>query len=178
MSMIRATINGMRESGCFILKKKMVNRAGRWVIRAMLVLMVARTAAASVADTPVTPNASPEAQALRSYFSDIYGKKIISGQQEGWRRTNGLCFELNYLTNTTGKLPALLAMDLLPYTDTSPRHDTNHLLAKQALDWYQNRHGIVEFCWHWRAPMNGNEIYTKDTRFDLSRGVTEGTPEN
>ena len=178
MSMIRATINGMRESGCFILKKKMVNRAGRWVIRAMLVLMVARTAAASVADTPVTPNASPEAQALRSYFSDIYGKKIISGQQEGWRRTNGLCFELNYLTNTTGKLPALLAMDLLPYTDTSSRHDTNHLLAKQALDWYQNRHGIVEFCWHWRAPMNGNEIYTKDTRFDLARGVTEGTPEN
>jgi hypothetical protein len=26
--------------------------------------------------------------------------------------------------------------------------------------------------------MNGNEIYTKDTTFDLSRGVTEGTPEN
>jgi hypothetical protein len=75
MSMIRATINGMRESGCFILKKKMVNRAGRWVIRAMLVLMVARTAVASVADTPVTPNASPEAQSLLTYFSDIYGKK-------------------------------------------------------------------------------------------------------
>ena len=26
--------------------------------------------------------------------------------------------------------------------------------------------------------MSGNEIYTKDTKFDLSRGVTEGTPEN
>ena len=143
-----------------------------------LMLTVARTAVASGADTLVTPNALPEAQSLLAYFSDIYGKKIISGQQEGRRGTNDLCFELNYLTNTTGKLPALLAMDLLPYTDTSPRHDTNHLLAKHALDWYQNRHGIVEFCWHWRAPMNGHEIYAKDTRFDLARGVMEGTPEN
>src|ERR1039458_7801842 len=108
MSMIRATINGMRESGCFILKKKMVNRAGRWVIRAMLVVRDPRTAVASVAATPVTTNASPEVQALLTYFSDIYGKKIISGQQEGRRGTNGLSFELNYLTNTTGKLPLLL----------------------------------------------------------------------
>ena len=168
MSMICAAING--------------TRTNRWVVRVMLLLALgltaARTAVASGADTPVTPNASPEAQALLAYFSDIYEKKIISGQQEGRRGTNDFCFELNYLTNTTGKLPALLAMDLLPYTDTSPRHDTNHLLAKHAIDWYQNRHGIVEFCWHWRAPMNGNEIYTKNTTFDLARGVTEGTPEN
>jgi mannan endo-1,4-beta-mannosidase len=164
MSMIHPAING--------------TRTNQWVVRAMLVLMVARTAVAFVADTPVTPNASPEAQSLLAYFSDIYGKKIISGQQEGRRGTNGLCFELNHLTNITGKLPALLAMDLSDYTGPSRGHDTNHTLARHAIDWYQNRHGIVEFCWHWRAPMNGNEIYTKDTTFDLSRGVTEGTPEN
>jgi mannan endo-1,4-beta-mannosidase len=129
------------------------------------------------ADTPVTPGSSKEAQTLLTFFADIYGKKIISGQEDGWRHTNGLSEELNYITNTTGKLPALLAMDVSGYTDKSPRRDTHHQLMQHALDWYQNRHGLVEFCWHWRAPMNEPEFYTKDTTFDISRAVTPGTPE-
>jgi mannan endo-1,4-beta-mannosidase len=129
------------------------------------------------ADTPVTPGASREAQALLTFFADTYGKKIISGQQDGWRRTNGLSVELNYITNTTGKLPALLAMDVSGYTDKSPRRDTNHLLMKRAAAWFEDRNGIVEFCCHWRAPMNEPAFYTKDTTFDISRAVTEGTPE-
>ncbi|MGD0206528.1 MAG: glycosyl hydrolase [Verrucomicrobiota bacterium] len=168
MSTIHPAINGTRTK--------------RWVVRAMLLLALVLTSARTVvvlgADTPVTPNASPQVQSLLAYFSDIYGKKIISGQQEGWRGTNDLCFELNYLTNTTGKLPALLAMDLSGYTGPSRGHDTNHTLARHAIDWYQTRHGIVEFCWHWRAPMNEPAFYTKDTTFDLARGLTEGTPEN
>ena len=115
MSMIRPAIYGMRTN--------------RWVVRVMLLLTLALTVMPTVvalgADTPVTPNASPEAQALLTYFSDIYGKKIISGQQEGWRGTNDLCFELNYLKHTTGKLPALLAMDLSGSTGPSCGHDPN-----------------------------------------------------
>ena len=129
------------------------------------------------ADTPVTSGASQEAQSLLTFFADTYGKKIISGQQDGWRRTNGLSAELNYITNTTGKLPALLAMDVAGYTDESPRRDMNHLLANRAADWFNQRNGIVEFCWHWRAPMNEPAFYTKETTFDISRAVTEGTPE-
>ncbi|MEI9865974.1 MAG: glycosyl hydrolase [Limisphaerales bacterium] len=140
-------------------------------------LFLAPAAFGFEADTPVTPEASHEAQSLLTFFSDIYGKKIISGQQDGWRRTNGLSLELNYINNTTGKLPALLAMDVMGYTDKSPHRDTNHLLMRHAADWYQKRNGIVEFCWHWRAPMNEPEFYTKDTTFDISRAVTEGTPE-
>ena len=169
------TVNSKSQLRGGIHLKQRVNQVGLvWI----LVGAVALAGVARGGDTPVTPNASPEAQSLMAYFSDIYGKKIISGQQEGWLRTNGLCFELNYLTNTTGKLPALLAMDFIAYTDNSPRRDAQHQLARRAIDWSQNRHGIVEFCWHWRAPMHGNEIYTKDTKFDLARGVTAGTPEN
>ena len=55
----------------------------------------------------VTPGASREAQSLLTFFANTYGKKIISGQQDGWRRTtNGLSAELNYITNTTGKYRA------------------------------------------------------------------------
>lgn len=168
-------VNGMHRLRSLVHLKKGVNRA---VLGLALAGALAQTAVARGADTPVTPNASPEAQSLLAWFSDIYGKKIISGQQEGRRGTNDLCFELNYLTNTTGKLPALLAMDLLPYTDSSPHRDIHHRLARHAIDWHQNRHGLVEFCWHWRAPMDGNEIYTKDTKFDLARAMTAGTPEN
>ena len=130
------------------------------------------------ADTPVTPNASPEARRLLAFFSDIYGKRIISGQQDGWQWTNGLSFELNYIINTTGELPALLAMDVSSYTDKSARRDTNHRLMQHALDWSQQRHGLVEFCWHWRAPMGEPAFYTKDTKFDISRAVIPGTSEN
>jgi hypothetical protein len=129
------------------------------------------------ADTPVTPGASAEAQSLLAFFSHTYGKKIISGQQDGWRRTNGLSLELNYITNATGKLPALLAMDLSGYTGQSPPHDQDHLLARRGVDWFHQRHGIVEFCWHWRAPMGESAFYTKNTKFDIARAVTEGTPE-
>ena len=130
------------------------------------------------ADTPVTPRASPETQSLLTFFANTYGKNIISGQQDGRRQTtNGLSAELNYITNTTGKLPALLALDVSGYTDQSPPRDTQHLLMKQAADWFQNRGGIVEFCWHWRAPMKEPAFYTKETTFDIVRAVTEGTPE-
>jgi hypothetical protein len=143
----------------------------------MALLLLAQIVSGFEADTPVTPGASREAQSLLNFFSDIYGKKIISGQQDGWRRTNDLSVELNYITNTTGRLPALLAMDVSGYTDKSPRHDTQHRLVRHAADWFNDRNGIVEFCWHWRAPMNEPEFYTKDTTFDISHAVTEGTPE-
>lgn len=142
-----------------------------------MVLFSATRLFAFAPDTPVTPGASPEAQSLLAFFTDTYGKKIISGQQDGWRQTNGLSFELNYITNTTGKLPALLAMDLSGYTAKPLRPDLNHRIAKQAINWFDNRHGIVEFCCHWRAPMNEPEFYSKDTSFDITRAVTEGTPE-
>src|ERR1035437_7202569 len=146
-------------------------RAMKVFLAASLVLL-AQMVFGFEADTPVTPDASREAQSLLTFFSDSYGKKIISGQQDGWWRTNGLSRELNYITNTTGKLPALLAMDVSGYTDKSPRRDTNHLLVKRAADFNQ-RHGIVEFCWHWRAPMNEPAFYIKDTTFDLSRRSEE-----
>jgi hypothetical protein len=144
---------------------------------AITLLFLTPTVFAFEADTPVTPGASREAQSLLTFFADTYGRKIISGQQDGWQRTNGLSVELNYITNTTGQLPALLAMDVAGYTDKSSRHDTNHLLMKRAAEWFNQRNGILELCWHWRAPLNEAAFYTKDTTFDIARAVTEGTPE-
>lgn len=131
------------------------------------------------ADTPVTPDASAEAQSLLAFLEDTYGKKIISGQQEGWRGTNELGFELNYIREASGKLPALLAMDVAPYTRARPARPrpARHEVVNHAVDWYANRNGIVSLCWHWSAPMNERVFYTKDTTFNPARAVIEGTPE-
>jgi hypothetical protein len=151
--------------------------AGYRLLFIVPILLLAQIGRGFEADPPVTPGASREAQSLLAFFDDTYGRKIISGQQDGWWRTNGLSRELNYITNTTGKLPALLAMDLSSYTDKSRRRDTGHRLAKYAVEWYADRGGIVEFCCHWHAPTNQPAIYAKDTTFDISRAVTPGTPE-
>src|SRR6185503_14448941 len=96
--------------------------------RLILILTLALgVVAGSGAETPVTLNASAEAQSLMAYLSDVYGRKILSGQQEGWRGTNVLGFELMHLTNTTGKLPALLGLDFIASTVTAPTRDSGHL---------------------------------------------------
>ena len=131
-------------------------------------------------DTPVTPNASPEVQSLLAYFSGIYGKHILSGQQEGWRGTNALGFELSHITNTTGRLPAVLGLDLAGVTGTedSPWRRWRHAAAEHAIDWYVNRHGVVALCWHWAAPLGERVVYAKDTQFDLQRALADGTEEH
>jgi mannan endo-1,4-beta-mannosidase len=155
----------------------------RSVLETGCLLLVLAAMGVSVAfgfETAVTPNASPEAQSLLAYFSDIYGKKILSGQQEGWRGTNELGFELAYITNTTGKLPAVLGLDLAGVTraENSPRQKWRHAAAEHAIDWYVRKHGIVTLCWHWSPPIGERSVYAKDTSFDLQRAVTEGTEEH
>jgi hypothetical protein len=141
-----------------------------------LLLFLAQAALAFQPDTPVTPGASPEAQAMLNYFAHTYGRKIIAGQHDGWQvESNGLSRELNYIRETSGKLPALVEWDVSGCAARD--HETNHLLMKRALDWAQSRRGLAGFCWHWRAPMNEPSFYVKETSFDISRAVTPGTPE-
>ncbi len=136
--------------------------------------------AAARADTPVTPDASPRAQSLMAFLERTYGKKIISGQQEGWRATKDLPLEMRYIRDASGKIPALLAMDLSPYTRARRpgSKPASHAVVDHASDWYLKSNGIVSLCWHWAAPMDKRAFYTKETSFSPTRAVTEGTPEH
>ncbi len=159
-------------------KRCWIERFSLLRLAVLLVAMTTRAAVAGVADTPVTPHPSAESQALLAYLAEVYGRKTLSGQQEGWRGTNDIGFELNYLERATGKLPAILGLDLSSYTivPTPPRTNA-HEVVKHAIDWH-NRNGIVALCWHWAAPIGKPVFYTKDTDFDIRRAVMEGTPEN
>ncbi len=143
-----------------------------------LVLSVVVAAPARSADTPVTPNASPEARSLLAYLSDVYGKKVLSGQHESWRGTNELGFELRCIQEASGKLPAILSLDLSGSTTQAQFRDRHHRVVKNAIAWHAQRKGIVSLCWHWFAPIGERVFYTKDTSFDPARGLVEETPEH
>ena len=145
----------------------------------LFALLTLATAPALCADTPVSPRASAEAQALLSCFWDTYGHRTISGQHQGWLGTNDLGFELNYIRRLTGKLPALREMDLAASVPRDPAHaGRERLLARLATEWYFRSNGIVALCWHWPAPLGDPSVYTKETSFDLDRALIEGTAEH
>lgn len=151
-------------------------RSREWSVFALLLLFSLLPA---FADTPVTPNASPEAQALLSYLHDVSGKKMLSGQQEGWRGTNELGFELKHIQQHTGKLPAILGLDAhgMQPGRRNRLPDGRSPVVNTAIDWVSNRNGIVTFCWHWNAPVGKQAFYTKETDFDAARAVMPSTPE-
>ena len=130
------------------------------------------------ADTPVVPNASPAARSLLAYLSETYGRKTLSGQQEGHRRTNGTSFELHHIQQTTGKLPAILGLDVMHATLANRPSGTNaHPTARRALEW-SARNGIVTICWHWYAPAGRRAFYSKETDYDFTPALKPGSEEH
>jgi hypothetical protein len=109
--------------------------------------------------------ASKQAKAVYSYLQDMYGKKILSGQMVTGDRFN----ELNYIKDTTGKLPAIRGMDFID----SNRNDNEIKLAKE---WWK-KGGIPTIMWHWGAPGIGNGYVNSKKEVDIDKCFEKGTPE-
>ncbi|WES36610.1 glycosyl hydrolase [Ruminiclostridium papyrosolvens DSM 2782] len=131
----------------------------------------------------VNPNATKETKALMSYLVDVYGKKIISGQQEicGSHNYEGSESDFAYIKEKTGKMPALRGFDFMNFRGNGLLWDD--LCAERVIDWYKNKGGIPTVCWHWFSPGNigkkaDNSFYTESTTFSISKALTSGTAEN
>ena len=131
----------------------------------------------------VNPNATNEAKSLLSYLVDVYGKNIISGQQElcGSHNYEGSEAEFTYIKEKTGKMPALRGFDFMNFRGNGLLWDD--LCAERVIDWYKNKGGIPTVCWHWFSPGNigkkaDNSFYTESTTFSISKALTSGTAEN
>jgi mannan endo-1,4-beta-mannosidase len=117
----------------------------------------------NVADSLVTPNATPQAQKMYQFLLDNYGKKIISGVM-----TLNSMDEVNWLQSKTGKKPALVGLDLMHlgrgynwYNENEPINDARN---------YYNQNGIPAIAWHWRDPSRETEsFYTDETDFDITK---------
>ena len=116
------------------------------------------------------PKAIPQAWALYRYLNDVWGHKTLTGQQESiWH--GGPRYELDYIQQVSGKLPAVLGLD---YIDPSDRGGVND----RATHWYQVEGGIPTLCWHWGNPMIGPGYENSKTLFDVPNALTPGTAEH
>jgi hypothetical protein len=95
--------------------------------------------------TPIDPEATPEAKKLLCYIYSIYGKSVLSGQQEtSWSNPQR---DIDYYMSTVGKHPAILGGDYLYQDGAKPGSNT----TKRALAYWQAG-GITMMRYHMGAP--------------------------
>ncbi|MBO6215572.1 MAG: beta-mannosidase [Lachnospiraceae bacterium] len=137
--------------------------------------------------TPVNPNATPNARKLLDYLSDIAGKKLITGQHTQTHPME----EISYIREKTGMEPKLRGFELLAYSPNinletaSEACSTEVIEARDTLDrayeWAKNTNGegIITFSFHWFSPIGGEDksFYAEHTDFDAQRVLVDGTPE-
>lgn len=134
-------------------------------------------------------DATQETQSLMNYLCDMYGEKIISGQQEiyGGGNDGDMDKEFNWLKDLTGEYPAIRGFDYMNY---NPLYGWEDGTTDRIIDWVNNENGIATVCWHIHVPNDfanytlGETIdWTKatykpdQTDFDTSNAIVEGTKE-
>ncbi|KAF9871833.1 mannan endo-1, 4-beta-mannosidase [Colletotrichum karsti] len=126
----------------------------------------------------VNANANADAKALYSYLRSIYGKNILSGQQE-------LSYS-NWINEQIGKLPALVSVDLMDYSPSRVERGTVGTAVEEAIT-HHKRGGIVSVLWHWNAPTGlydteenkwWSGFYTRATDFDVNAALADTTNAN
>lgn len=133
---------------------------------------------------PCNSDASKEVRNVLKYLSDIAGKGILTGQHTQTMEQA----ELAYIKEVTGKEPALCGFELLSYSpninyetcdeDCLKEIAENKGTLTKALEFAEKK-GLITFCWHWYSPIGGKDksFYAKNTDFDASKAVIEGTNE-
>ncbi|KAF1962372.1 mannan endo-1,4-beta-mannosidase-like protein [Byssothecium circinans] len=119
------------------------NNWGWYLIDAITLAPSAKRGAHKITTTPVNKNANADAKALLKYLGSIYGKNILSGQQDQ--------ASLDWVTQNVGKTPAILGVDLMDYTQSRIDRGAVSTDVDKAIE-FAKRGGIVTFCWHWGAP--------------------------
>ncbi|MBQ8923081.1 MAG: glycoside hydrolase [Oscillospiraceae bacterium] len=120
--------------------------------------------------TPCDPDATAETRSLMKYLTGVYGKQILTGQQEiyGSGHDGNYEVEFDYLQKTTGKLPAVRGFDFMNY---NPLYGWDDNTTERAIEWATEKNGIVTACWHINVPINftsytlGDEVNWKDCTY-------------
>lgn len=143
--------------------------------------------------------ATPEAQGLMNYLCDVYGKGILSGQQEiyGGGHTEsspngytgdellGYESEFEWIKKNFGDYPAVRGFDLMNY---NPLYGWEDGTPERMIEWGK-KGGIPTVCWHINLPTDfanyniGDEVswevcsYKPNSSFSVAKATQEGTKE-
>ncbi|MEK3715844.1 glycosyl hydrolase [Paenibacillus sp. FSL R7-0333] len=133
--------------------------------------------------------ATPETQLLMNYLTEVYGKHMLSGQQEiyGGGNDGNSELEFDWIHNLTGKYPAVRGFDLMNY---NPLYGWEDGTTARMIDWVNNKGGIATNSWHLTVPRNftayqlGEFVDWKEatykpteTNFNTANAVIPGTKE-
>ncbi len=134
---------------------------------------------------PVNKNASASAKKLLEYLVSVAGNAILTGQH-----TQTIPMEEYQLIHElTGKYPKVVGFEMLSYSPNINYEDAdeecltevyeNRNTLEKALELSQNTDSVLTFCFHWFSPIGGRDkaFYTKNTDFDASKVLVEGSPE-
>lgn len=112
------------------------------------------------------PNADAVTAKVYNYVCETFGKQIMTCQQEStWMGSPD--YEMDYILETTGKLPAIRGLDYM--------NNDFKGVNERAISWWK-KGGLVSICWH--TGVNGSgyqESLNDNPNFD--KLLTEGTPE-
>ena len=139
---------------------------------------------------PTDSKAIKETSALMAYLASVYGKNIISGQQEIYKGgPHDLEYEFEYLKDTTGHYPAIRGFDYGNFC--CPAYGSDDGSTERIIDWVKEKNGIATASFHLNVPKNfasytigdrvewSNTTYgAKDTDFSPENAATPGTKEN
>ena len=103
---------------------------------------------------------------LLAFLYQEYGAHILSGQMESTWMQGGAEYELDYIEDLTGKLPAIRGLDFIAYDG----------VAQRTIEWWE-RGGIANIRWHWGAPTHGEGYEASQEAVDIDRVLTPGTAE-
>jgi hypothetical protein len=122
------------------------------------------TSSCSVA--PIDSSATTQAKNLLCYLYNIYGSKVLSGQQEtSWSNPQG---DIDYYVTTTGKHPAILGGDYLYPSGTTSRAQA-----------YWGAGGITMMRYHMGAPPQSDTYAnSKSSVANFANLTKSGTTEN
>lgn len=115
---------------------------------------------------PANPNATQQARNLLCYLYSIYGKSVLSGQQETSWNPNP-ADDVNWIQEQTGTYPAVLGGDYLYPSGTSSR----------AKAWWQAG-GIPMIRYHMGAPPLDDSYDNSKGKADIDAVLTVGTQEH
>lgn len=134
-------------------------------------------------EKPILKTKNPHENAVRlmKYLTDIYGKKILSGQQIDWD-SGWESLELDAIYKETGRFPAIIGLDFMEYSPSRVERGASSVDTEKAIKWWE-KGGVVTFCWHWNAPTGlidkkpdqnwWSGMYTRSTTFDFTKGLED-----
>lgn len=112
------------------------------------------------------PNATEKTKEIYAYICDIYGKQMITAQQEStWMSSTE--YEMDYIEEVTGKLPAMRGLDFM--------HDDYEGVVERSVVW-DERGGLVTICWH-TGVIGKAYVESQSEVPDFEALLTEGTQE-